>query len=197
MAKISLSDINLLDVGNTYHLVGSVWSGGGKTFIALTPDSQIEEGVNADFLSMTIEEWQKFLKQSDTQETEILANDHGNIKKTIVRKTARVIEGHVQWRVFKRDGYRCRYCGRDGIKLTVDHVDLWEEGGPSVETNLLTACSQCNHERGSTKFEDWIASEVYKKKSRNINPLTQQANLDKVKELPQIRSLRFKKVQKR
>lgn len=197
MAKLTLSDINILDIGNEYHLVGAVWTGKGRTFIAQLPQVTVQEPLVLDQLQLTIEEWQRFLRQSDIQEVEILVNDQGNIKKSIVRKTARVIEGHVQWRVFKRDNYRCRYCGQDGIKLTIDHIDLWEDGGTSIDINLWTACSSCNNERGSMKYEDWVVSQEYKRVSKNLDPLTQQENLDKVLELPHIRSLRFQHIQRR
>src|SRR5437667_10619066 len=46
----------------------------------------------------------------------------------------------IRFRVLKRDGFTCRYCGGTpdlGYVLHVDHVIA---GGPTVEDNLVTAC---------------------------------------------------------
>jgi hypothetical protein len=51
-----------------------------------------------------------------------------------------------RFEVFKRDGFRCVYCGstpNDG-PLHVDHVDPVAEGGSDDLTNLVTACASCN-----------------------------------------------------
>ncbi len=88
---------------------------------------------------MDIPDWQKFLKQSDVLETEILKDDGSGVKKAIVRKSQRLIESHIQWQTFKSDNYHCRYCFRDGVNLTIDHVWTWESGGPTIPINLLTA----------------------------------------------------------
>ena len=49
--------------------------------------------------------------------------------------------------VFKRDGFRCRYCGQsadDGAILHADHVTPQSKGGPTTLENLVTACIACN-----------------------------------------------------
>lgn len=49
--------------------------------------------------------------------------------------------------IFKRDGFRCQYCGtsRD---LTLDHVIPKARGGKSTWSNLITACKNCNARKG-------------------------------------------------
>lgn len=50
-------------------------------------------------------------------------------------------------RVFERDGFRCRRCGRgpsDGVTLHCDHVVARSRGGSGGDTNLQTLCSDCN-----------------------------------------------------
>jgi 5-methylcytosine-specific restriction endonuclease McrA len=52
--------------------------------------------------------------------------------------------------VFDRDGFRCRYCGRDpsdGVLLEVDHVIARANGGDDSLDNLVTACGPCNREK--------------------------------------------------
>ena len=50
--------------------------------------------------------------------------------------------------LFRRDQYRCQYCGKKAAKLTVDHVRPQHLGGASTWTNLVTACAVCNHKKG-------------------------------------------------
>ena len=49
-------------------------------------------------------------------------------------------------RVFRRDGFRCVYCGGvfDVEDLTLDHVQPRVRGGDGSEGNLVTACRACN-----------------------------------------------------
>lgn len=52
----------------------------------------------------------------------------------------------VRWKVFARDGFRCRYCGAAGGEavLVVDHVFPVARGGRDSLDNLVTACETCN-----------------------------------------------------
>lgn len=43
--------------------------------------------------------------------------------------------------VLERDGYQCQYPGcRARHYLDVHHIVYWEDGGPTVMTNLITYC---------------------------------------------------------
>ena len=49
--------------------------------------------------------------------------------------------------IFKRDNFKCRYCGRtqpDGVKLQIDHLKPVSKWGRTIESNLVTACGECN-----------------------------------------------------
>jgi 5-methylcytosine-specific restriction endonuclease McrA len=50
--------------------------------------------------------------------------------------------------IFRRDEYRCQYCGRPSRTLTVDHVLPRHRGGPHTWTNLVSACPLCNRSKG-------------------------------------------------
>lgn len=53
----------------------------------------------------------------------------------------------LRFMVFKRDEFRCRYCGigaRDGAILHADHVIPRSKGGLTALENLVTACIDCN-----------------------------------------------------
>ena len=195
--EISLNDINLLDVGNEIQLGGTIWTGKGLAFITLVPDKE-EDLTNLKLLPMSLEDWEKFLRQTDLLETEILEQDpSGKIVKAIYRKSQRQIDAYLQWAIFKKDNYTCRYCGRTGIPLTVDHIVLWEEGGPTIELNLLSSCKQCNKDRGRMQFEDWLNSEDYKRKSQNLPLNIKVANSQKLNDIPQIKTMLVKNIRSR
>lgn len=58
-----------------------------------------------------------------------------------------------RWEIFNRDNFTCQYCGRnvmeDKVKLEVDHVKPRIDNGLDNKDNLITACQQCNHEKGT------------------------------------------------
>jgi hypothetical protein len=48
--------------------------------------------------------------------------------------------------IFKRDGFRCQYCGAPApdVRLAVDHVHPVALGGTNDPSNLITSCHTCN-----------------------------------------------------
>jgi 5-methylcytosine-specific restriction endonuclease McrA len=63
------------------------------------------------------------------------------------------LPAQLRFRILARDGFRCRYCGRQGstpgVVLHVDHVVPLAVGGTSREDNLRTACEECNLGKGT------------------------------------------------
>jgi hypothetical protein len=52
----------------------------------------------------------------------------------------------IRFEIFARDGFKCRYCGRqsDEVQLVLDHmVPVCRGGGDELE-NLITSCFECN-----------------------------------------------------
>ena len=184
-----LDDINIYDIGNTIQMVGVIWAGGDHSYLCLFPDDSDEDYFNSTkaYLDMDLDDWKKFIRQTDIKETEILAQDtDAKLHKAILRKTQRQIEQGLQWRVFKRDGYKCRYCGIDGVPMTVDHLVLWEEGGPTIEENLVTACRKCNKKRGNMQYETWLCSDYYSQRMINLSEEVRVQNIDLAGELQDI-----------
>jgi len=173
---MKLSELNLHEVGNTIQLVGVVYDDPERhrTILIPFPDEPVDE--STEVLEMGREDWEKFLRQTDTMETEILqrASD-GKITKAIVRKCQRQIDQKVAWTCYERDEYKCRYCGAK-LPLTVDHLVRWEEGGPTTVDNLLSACKKCNRTRGDKPYAEWLQHPYYKKVSRNLDPKWVEAN---------------------
>lgn len=50
--------------------------------------------------------------------------------------------------IMKRDDYTCQYCG-SGHNLTIDHVLPRSRNGKDTWENLVTACDDCNVEKGN------------------------------------------------
>ena len=55
--------------------------------------------------------------------------------------------------VFKRDGFRCQYCGTEK-ELTLDHLIPKAKGGKTSWNNLVTACKTCNSKKGNYSLEE-------------------------------------------
>jgi len=191
MAKFT--DLPLLEVVHTIQIAGALWAGNGKSYLCLFPDERNDQPV--EVLEMTPEEWQTFLRQTDLLETEVLTKAaDGTLAKAVIRESTSQIDQGVSWRVFKRDGYRCRYCGADDVPLTVDHLVRWEEGGPSTEANLLSADRTCNRRRGNLSYAQWLDHPYYKKVSKTLTEKQREANrklaetLDRIPRVYHIRS---------
>ncbi len=56
--------------------------------------------------------------------------------------------------IFRRDNYTCQYCGKHTLDLTVDHVLPRHLGGEQTWTNVVAACSMCNHRKGGRTLEE-------------------------------------------
>lgn len=185
-----LADVDLLKFGHTTQLAGAVYAGEGRLWLAMFPDEHGEVSDEASFtskaygppfeintLNMNLEEWVCFLEQTDTLATEVLARGaDGTPAKAIVRKSQRQISQGVSWAVYRRADYKCEYCGADDVPLTVDHLVLWEQGGPSVEANLSSACRKCNKTRGNLEYAAWLQSPYYLKVSRRLDPRVRAEN---------------------
>ena len=176
MEKVKFDGLNLLDFGNEILIGGIIYSGKGKNYICLVPN---EVDVNDKFcvLDLNLDEWEKVIRQSDLVETEILQQGpDGSLTKALVRKTTRIIEQGISWSVYERDGYKCRYCGKGGIPLTVDHLVLWEEGGPSIKENLVSSCKKCNKRRGNIPYQEWLTHPHYLEVSKNLTQEDRERN---------------------
>ena len=62
-------------------------------------------------------------------------------------------------KVFRRDHFKCQYCGLDGkhhfehwLVLTIDHIHPHAHGGTRRMDNLVTACRPCNLMKGKRIF---------------------------------------------
>lgn len=183
---MEFKEFDIKSVGQEVLLIGGVWAGKGGTYVVVFPEFGEHEG-DVHVLHPTTEEFQALIRQSDLVETEVLAKaKDGKLYKAVARKCQRTVEQGVSWNVFRRDGYQCRYCGANEVPLTVDHLVLWEEGGPQTEENLVAACRKCNKTRGNMQYADWLEHPYYLKVSQRIAPKIRAANAALVNKLDAI-----------
>jgi hypothetical protein len=78
----------------------------------------------------------------------------------------KAISKKTRFEVFKRDSFKCQYCGRSApdVILNVDHILPVSRGGKNVIMNLITACFACNNGKGARELSDNAA--ISKQKSQ-------------------------------
>lgn len=196
MRTVFFDEFPLLEVGHSILLAGVVFDSPTGQYLVPFPDCGGWDRADLAEVVITLDEWNRLLKQSDTMETEVLQQAaDGTIVKAMIRKCERLIAGQVSWNVFMRDGFKCRYCGRGDAPLTVDHLVLWEEGGPSIEDNLVAACKKCNKARGRMPYAEWLRSPHYLRVSRGLVGAVPTLNEELVAKLDSIP--RFQRVRSR
>jgi len=185
MKKITLADLNLLDIGNKIQIAGLIMSDERTDYYCYLPAQKIADKLA--LLEMDLGDWESFIRQTDLLETEILAKDKtGKFAKVILRKSNRQIDAGVSWKVFHRDNYTCRYCGVTAVPMTVDHIITWEDSGPTIELNLVTSCRKCNKVRSNMGYREWLDSNEYTTRSVTLSESVKQENIDLLKKLDSI-----------
>lgn len=171
-------EIPLLKFGNEYTFSGIVMQpkDDSERILVLGLPNETIDRRNAllSIRNLTQEEFETLMFQLDRCDMEGVDSEGGKI---ILRKSNRVVDNNVMWAVFRRDKYKCRYCGIDNVPLTVDHVVTWETGGATHKDNLLTACRKCNKKRGNMRIIDWLNSEYYLNKANKYLKPMQRAKL--------------------
>lgn len=178
---MKFSDIKLTDIGNSIQMVGAVYEDSdGKGIYFPFPSNSVGGGLvtyTAGYVEMTTADWKVLLRQADLVETEVLVKSKdGELYKALVRKSQRQIDTQVSWNVFRRDNFACRYCGAEHLPLTVDHLVRWEDGGPSIEANLLASCRKCNKVRGDVAYAAWLRHPYYLEKAAGLSIAVRERN---------------------
>ena len=55
----------------------------------------------------------------------------------------------------------CVYCGEiyELHQLTLDHVHPRSKGGEDISSNVVTACTKCNQDKGSKHWHSWMRAQ--------------------------------------
>lgn len=74
----------------------------------------------------------------------------------IEKKKREYIPKKVRFEVFKRDSFKCQYCGRNApdVVLNIDHIIPVAKGGTSDISNLITSCFDCNSGKSDRQLSD-------------------------------------------
>ena len=174
---MSLKDFGPLQrLGTEVQMAGALYADKDRAYLIMFPGEDTTR--RSTVVALTPEEWETLLRQTDLVEVECLVRDPDTkqIGKAMLRKSERNISQVFSWQVYRRDGYKCRYCGADGVPLTVDHLVTWESGGPSTPENLVACCRKCNSARGETPYQVWLDSPFYKRVSQGLSYQERFAN---------------------
>ena len=81
----------------------------------------------------------------------------------------------VRFEVFKRDAFRCQYCGEAApdVILEIDHIKPVAGGGDNTIANLVAACRDCNAGKGARELSDRAALE---KQRKQLDDLSERRN---------------------
>jgi len=87
------------------------------------------------------------------------------------------ISKKVRFEVFKRDSFRCVYCGSAAseVFLVVDHVEPVAKGGPNDIMNLVSSCESCNAGKGDRILSDASVIAKRRKQSEMLAERREQA----------------------
>lgn len=83
----------------------------------------------------------------------------------------KAISKKVRFEIFKRDSFRCQYCGKSApdVILHIDHIKPVAEGGDNDMTNLITACFDCNMGKKHRTLDDNSVLEKQRKQLEELN----------------------------
>jgi len=92
------------------------------------------------------------------------ADSYINYQDLASKYLQRFPRGEFRMQILTRDGYRCRVCGKHAddhidVRLEVDHIQPWSEGGLTHEGNLITLCLGC-HEGAKGIDRDFLFAKV-------------------------------------
>lgn len=82
--------------------------------------------------------------------------------------------------ILKRDMYKCAYCGRSDLPLTIDHVVPRARGGEDSWENLVAACIVCNNRKGNKSPEE--VGLVLRVKPYKPNHIMFMANMGRIED---------------
>ena len=119
--------------------VQATW-GDGTVLIVDMPNGRNECCHNAIFIAHARQDVPALLDRVEELEKEIAfwKSKHQHRK---------AINGTQRFRILHRDRFACVYCGARGgpeTPLEIDHRVPVSKGGTNDDTNLCTACSECN-----------------------------------------------------
>jgi hypothetical protein len=89
------------------------------------------------------------------------------------------ISKNVRFEVFKRDQFKCQYCGASApeVLLQVDHINPVAKGGTNDIINLITACFACNNGKRDKLLSDDTAISKQKQQLEQLQERREQLEM--------------------
>jgi hypothetical protein len=89
--------------------------------------------------------------------------------------TRKTITKKIRFEVFKRDSFKCQYCGSSApdVILHIDHIEPVSKGGDNDITNLITSCFDCNMGKKDRLLDD---KSVIAKQKLQLEELNERRN---------------------
>ena len=107
---------------------------------------------------------------------EIIGSEKELIEKKAIKNISERYIGINRFKVFKRDNFKCIYCGlssiEDSIKLHVDHIKPISKDGTSNIDNLVTSCARCNLSKSN-----WYSKEIVNRVKKIVIKRNKKHNL--------------------
>lgn len=98
---------------------------------------------------------------------------------TNATKKRKAISKSVRFEVFKRDNFKCQYCGQSSpeVILHVDHINPVSKGGDNDVMNLVTSCVDCNLGKGARELDDDSAITKQRAQLEELNERREQLEM--------------------
>ncbi|QGY29791.1 HNH endonuclease [Pantoea cypripedii] len=96
-----------------------------------------------------------------------------------VKKVRSGVTKKIRFEVFKRDGFKCQYCGSSApdVILHVDHVTPVSKGGDNDLMNLITSCESCNGGKSDRELNDNSVLEKQRQQLQELNLKREQLEM--------------------
>ena len=94
-------------------------------------------------------------------------------------RSRKPLSSSVRFEVFKRDSFRCQYCGAESpqVLLHVDHIKPVSKGGNNDLTNLITSCETCNQGKGAKTLDDQSAMQKSRRQLEELQARREQLEM--------------------
>lgn len=151
-----LEPIYLDRLGVEFQIAGVILQGKRqREIILMLPGYKLQDPFGHTIEYPSLDDWFSILKYTDNPQHFEL-DSSGKVVKAIHRKSQRAIGQEVQWKVYRRAGFKCEYDYAERA-LTVDHKIPVELGGTDEDSNLAACCKSCNQTKANMSWEDWLA----------------------------------------
>ena len=131
-----------------------IWTYQRKRTIPRTQDFKEYNQLHSDGVSWATLKG-RFYKSSDFMDN-FFAWKRGettkqHLLKQSKKRARKVISPKLRYEIFKRDGFKCLFCGisGNGTILNADHIIPVDKGGEDTMENLQTLCVRCNIGKGT------------------------------------------------